>query len=48
VLVVVMTEDCLAAPSKYRADDNVGVSKGRTRRELAHDGNVVNTACRHK
>jgi hypothetical protein len=42
-----MTEDCLAAPSKYKADDNVGVPEGRTRRELvSHDGDVVNVACR--
>jgi hypothetical protein len=44
-----MTEDCLAALSKRRADDNVGVPEGRARRELvSHDGDVVNAACEYK
>lgn len=46
---MLVVEDCLAALSKYREDDNVGVPEGRTRRELvSHDDDTVNVACRHK
>ena len=49
MLVAVMTEYRLAALSKYRADDNVDVPEGRTRREVvSHDGDVVNAACKNK
>ncbi len=49
MLVVVMTEDCLAALSKYRVDDIVGVLEGRRRMQsVSHEGDVVNAACKYK